>query len=199
MERSDILDGYAMIDQCSHSEQVLTSENEELKELSNAFSTIGMDTALKGDASDAFRQQIMDYKNLVDSEISVNLFDLKDIGTVKSETIPFYYDGNEIIQNQIDAQTAKDYDEVKKNYHYNEWMNSNILNAVEGAYHFYLYLYYEGCVNNDEALLDYWKSREVEYDSINKTTSELFANSVSTRKVISEALSSLADNYADGN
>ena len=198
MERNEILDGLKMISQSARNAEVLTSENEELKTLSDTFSTISQDVELQGKAADAFRQQMVDYKNLIDSEISVNGFDYTDNNTLYTIMIPFRYDGNEIIQGQIDALRDKAFDEGMRDFHYNEWMNSNLLNAVEGALHYYSYKHYCGCVDSDIRVYEYWVMREEQFESIKATSSTLFSNSVATRTVIYDALSSLQDNFVDG-
>ncbi len=201
MERSDILDGSKMIQQSTLNDIILREENEKLQALSEAFNSIAIDSALEGEAADAIRQQMLDYKNLIDSAISINSFDITDNTTAYFSFIEYYFDGEVIIQSLTDAQNDLEHDEKQKNYHYEKWMDSydEILGIYTGSYHMTMYLYYCGCVSSDEEEIEYWENVINTFDGIVEATSGLFADSVTVREAIKEGLASLQENYVDGN
>ena len=168
MQRSDILDGSKMLQQSAMNDLILRSENDELRELSNAFLTISENNESKGDTAEAFRQQILDYKNLIDSAISANTYDISDNTTAYFSFWDYYFDGDVIIQNQEDALAEKARDEASRDYHHREWLDSydSVLGIFTGAYHFYTYQYYCACVSSDQREYEYWKQIEGIFDDI---------------------------------
>ena len=201
MERNDILDGAKMKQQSALNSIILSDENEELRELSNAFLTISENEESKGDTADAFRQQMLDYKNLIDSAISVNGYDITDNAIAYNSFVEYYFDGAVILQNKKDAEDEKSRDEGSRDYHYREYQDSfdSLLGIFTAPYHYTAYLYYCACVSSDESEIEYWDEIIRIFDEIKSTTSGLFTNSSSVREAIRLGLIDLSDNFSDGN
>lgn len=201
MERGDILDGSCMIRQSTANDYILEDENEALKVLSDAFLSISENVEMQGETAKAFKQQMLDYKYLIDTAISANMADKIDNATAWYAFWDYYFDGDEILQNQKDALDEKERDEESKDYHYNEWWNSDdrLLGIFTESYHYWAYLYYSGCVNSDQREYDYWKLIEDNFDNINSSTSNLFTRTTNIRNAVIRGLEALARNYSSGN
>ena len=201
VERTDILNGRKMIQQSSLNANILNCEIKELEELSRAFLTISENDESKGETAEAFRQQMLDYKNLIDSAISADNYDFSDNYTAKCSFENYYFYGEEIIQNQLNALAEKASDEARRDYHYRKWQDSfdSILGFFTESYHYNAYNFYCNCVDNDQREYEYWNRIESIFDIIKSNTSYLFLDSIALRKAIISGLEEIQDNFVDGN
>ncbi|MBP5454552.1 MAG: hypothetical protein J6Y09_08130, partial [Lachnospiraceae bacterium] len=199
MDENSILDESLMKSQSEAAISKITSENDKLTELKKSYSLIVEDESLKGEAATTFRQQMADYKIIIDSAIEANRCDIEDHNSLINLLGSYYYDGYTILANKQKASDEKESDIKERDRCHDAWLNSKPWQILSSDYYFYRYLWYCHEVEMDEAEYQKWLKKEEEYDEKESSSMSLFESGDDIREIFYSALDVIPLNFKNGN
>lgn len=182
--------------QCSKATINLNKDNESIAVAEASMDLFINDSEIKGDAFDALKQQINDYKVVIEALRSANDSDIADFNTLSNSVGDEVLDGRNILSQKNAARVAKE-SHVSSAQHY-EREADNAYWPWMSWYYSAKASYYWSLADSDQRLYDKWQAKEDAYDNIESATCNLFSASTGTRSAAVSAMNSIAGAFVDG-
>ncbi len=182
--------------QCSKATINLNKDNESIAVAEASMDLFINDSEIKGDAFDALKQQINDYKVVIEALRSANDSDIADFNTLSNSVGDEVLDGRNILSQKNAARAAKE-SHVSSAQHY-EREADNAYWPWMSWYYSAKASYYWSLADSDQRLYDKWQAKEDAYDNIESATCNLFSASTGTRSAAVSAMNSIAEAFVDG-
>ena len=152
---------------------------------------------LESKAFDALKQQIADYKTVLQSIRSLINYNIGEYKTLMSSVGDKVLDGDKILKGQEYARNSiKAYEDRAKRCRENAVTCAVITPFAESQNQ--IAGYYDHLANNHRMMLKYWEEKEQAYYDIENSTKDLFSTGDSTAEQINAALSDLGRSFSAG-
>ena len=152
---------------------------------------------LESKAFDALKQQIADYKTVLQSIRSLINYNIGEYKTLMSSVGDKVLDGDKILKGQEYARNSiKAYEDKAKRCRENAVTCAVITPFAESQNQ--IAGYYDHLANNHRMMLKYWEEKEQAYYDIENSTKDLFSTGDSTAEQINAALSDLGRSFSAG-
>ena len=152
---------------------------------------------LESKAFDALKQQIADYKTVLQSIRSLINYNIGEYKTLMSSVGDKVLDGDKILKGQEYARNSiKAYEDRAKRCRENAVTCAVITPFAESQNQ--IAGYYDHLANNHRMMLKYWEEKEQAYYDIENATKDLFSTGDSTAEQINAALSDLGKSFRAG-
>ena len=152
---------------------------------------------LEGKAFDALKQQIADYKTVLQSIRSLIKYNISEYKTLMSSVGDKVLDGDKILKGQEYARNSiRAYEDRAKRCRENAVTYAVITPFAESQNQ--IAGYYDYLANNHRRMLKYWEEKEQAYYGIENATKNLFSTGDSTAEQINAALSDLGRSFSAG-
>ena len=152
---------------------------------------------LEGKAFDALKQQIADYKTVLQSIRSLIKYNISEYKTLMSSVGDKVLDGDKILKGQEYARNSiRAYEDRAKRCRENAVTYAVITPFAESQNQ--IAGYYDYLANNHRRMLKYWEEKEQAYYDIENATKNLFSTGDSTAEQINAALSDLGKSFRAG-
>lgn len=182
--------------QCDAAIVRLERDNEALCTVENSLDTFIDDDEIKSVAYDALKQQISDYKTLLQAMREANNSDASDFAVLKASIGDEILDGACILTQKQTALQARKYDEgMAQGYERDSWT----------AEYPWLSWYYGWKANQywqmaeiDQQLYNAWQAKEEAFDAIEASTNGLFRSSMQLRQAAQRGLESITSAFQNG-
>lgn len=199
MNSYSILNGSRMKQMSSAAITKLTNANSELEAVKTAFVNIGSNSEVQGEAAESMKEHMTDYRDVIDSIILSNEYDISDYNQLIATLDDEYYDGALIIQEENNALAEKGRDEAERDRCWREMCDCSVLEFVKADYYMFRYFHYCNEVEDDEKEYQKWLAKEKEFDRLDAATSGLFAKSGEARSHATQGLNDLTKALTGGN
>ena len=152
---------------------------------------------LESKAFDALKQQIADYKTVLQSIRSLIKYNIGEYKTLMSSVGDKVLDGDKILKGQEYARNSiKAYEDRAKRCRENAVTCAVITPFAESQNQ--IAGHYDHLANNHRMMLKYWEEKEQAYYDIENATKDLFSTGDSTAEQINAALSDLGKSFRAG-
>ena len=152
---------------------------------------------LESKAFDALKQQIADYKTVLQSIRSLINYNIGEYKTLMSSVGDKVLDGDKILKGQEYARNSiRAYEDRAKRCRENAVTCAIITPFAESQNQ--IAGYYDHLANNHRMMLKYWEEQEQAYYDIENATKNLFSTGDSTAEQINAALSDLGKSFSAG-
>jgi len=152
---------------------------------------------LESKAFDALKQQIADYKTVLQSIRSLINYNIGEYKTLMSSVGDKVLDGDKILKGQEYARNSiKAYEDRAKRCRENAVTCAVITPFAESQNQ--IAGHYDHLANNHRMMLKYWEEKEQAYYDIENSTKNLFSTGDSTAEQINAALSDLGRSFSAG-
>ena len=152
---------------------------------------------LEGKAFDALKQQIADYKTVLQNIRSLIKYNISEYKTLMSSVGDKVLDGDKILKGQEYARNSiRAYEDRAKRCRENAVTYAVITPFAESQNQ--IAGYYDYLANNHRRMLKYWEEKEQAYYDIENATKNLFSTGDSTAEQINAALSDLGKSFRAG-
>ena len=152
---------------------------------------------LESKAFDALKQQIADYKTVLQSIRSLINYNIGEYKTLMSSVGDKVLDGDKIIKGQEYARNSiKAYEDRAKRCRENAVTCAVITPFAESQNQ--IAGHYDHLANNHRMMLKYWEEKEQAYYDIENATKDLFSTGDSAAEQINTALSDLGKSFRAG-
>ena len=152
---------------------------------------------LESKAFDALKQQIADYKTVLQSVRSLIKYNIGEYKTLMSSVGDKVLDGDKILKGQEYARNSiKAYEDRAKRCRENAVTCAVITPFAESQNQ--IAGHYDHLANNHRMMLKYWEEKEQAYYDIENATKDLFSTGDSTAEQINAALSDLGKSFRAG-
>ena len=152
---------------------------------------------LEGKAFDALKQQIADYKTVLQSIRSLIKYNISEYKTLMSSVGDKVLDGDKILKGQEYARNRiHSYEDRAKHCRENAVTYAVIAPFAESQNQ--IAGYYDHLANNHRRMLEIWEEKEQKYYDIENATKNLFSTGDSTAEQINLALSDLGKSFRAG-
>lgn len=191
MDESSYLNPSAMQAQCSGAIQILESDKEALYILESSLDGFINDGEIQGASFAAMKQQISDYKTVLQAIIMAHESDKMDYETLKGAVAGEVLDGSKIIPNKKKAKKSQEeYERRAEEY---RGMACSCPPAFFWMSGYYMDIAFtcSRLAEIEYRLYEKWKEKEETYDAIEAATSGLFSASSGMRAAIDSALSGI--------
>lgn len=190
MTENDYLNPIAIKEQCDAAISRLERDNTALDIVECSLDAFINDEEIKSVAYDALKQQINDYKTLLQAMREANNVDMLDFTMLKSYVGDEVLDGSNILTQKKAALNAKNNDEnmaelyegyaMSASYPWMSWYYSDKANE------------YWHMADIDQQLYNAWQEKEDRYDEIEINTKELFQGGTLLRQAAQRGLESIS-------
>lgn len=154
------------------------------------------DSQLESEAFLALKQQMEDYKTVLQTIRTANQCDIEDFRTLKLAVGFQELQGSVILEQMNNAMMAKKSDEEKVEKYRKK---ANATNSVTLRINYTTKVaHYRTLAEIDQKLHDEWQKKEYMYDGIEMLTSGLFERGAAIRATIESALSSITGSFQNG-
>lgn len=176
--------------------RMLQKDNTSLDTVENSLDIFMADEKLKSEAFKALKQQIKDYRTILQSLRLANESDIIDHETLKSSVGDEVLDGKNILTQQALALDAKARDENSAaDYRTKQSGTDNIIMKL---YYGWKASRYDDLAAIDQKLYEAWFAKEEQYNAIEQTTAYLFSASGGTRQAVEAGLADLGKVFQAG-
>ncbi len=174
----------------------LVKDNNMLQVAEASLNNFINDREIKGEAFNALKQQISDYKKVLSAIRSANDSDIADYRTLKTSVGSEILDGAKIISQQNVAISSRDENRRIANEYYGKSRDTQYL-WMEFYYNCQK-SHYNRLAEADQELYEAWYKKETEYDRIEVATRPLFTASGQTRAAAKKALNNISNAFSNG-
>ncbi len=196
MTENDYLNPSDIKAQCDAAIMRLERDNEALTTVENALEVFINDEEIKSEAYDALKQQISDYKTLLQAMQDANYSDMSDFAVLKSSVGDEVLDGANILAQKQAAWDARICDEsaaegYRRASYTAEW-------PWVSWYYGWMADHYDQMVQIDIQLYNAWQAKEDAFDAIEASTKNLFQCSAQLRQTAQNGLQSITGAFSNG-
>lgn len=196
MTENSYLNAMDIKDQCSRAVFLLEKDNESFLMAEKSLDSFYQDKEIKGSAFDALKQQLHDYKIVLQALRSANDSDIADFHVLSVSVGEDVLDGRNILAQQEANLRAKSERESAAAYYEGKARNT-IWIWMEWYYKMKADQYWD-LADGYRSLYEAWKAKEAAYDSIESATGGLFTASGDTRTAAYNGLKSMAAAFTGG-
>ncbi len=196
MTENDYLNPNDVKAQCDAAIMRLECDNEALNTMENSLEVFINDEEIKSVAYDALKQQISDYKTLLQAMQDANYSDISDFAMLKASVGDEELDGVNILAQKQAAWDAKISDEsAAQGYERASWTAE--WPWVSWYYGWMADRYYQ-MAEIDLQLYNAWQAKADTFDEIEASTRNLFRSSVQLRRIAQNGLQSITGAFSNG-
>lgn len=175
---------------------MLQKDNVSLDAVESSLDIFAADEKLKSEAFQTLRQQIRDYKMILQSLRLANESDIMDHETLRVSVGYEVLDGKNILTQQSLALSAKAGNEASAASYRAKQSGTN--NIFMKMYYAWKAGQYDDLAAADQRLYEAWLAKEVQYDEIEQATAYLFGASDGTRKAVEAGLADIGKVFQAG-
>ena len=197
MSASFYLDPAEIKAQCRESINNLNEVSSKTINVEHKLDEFINNSELESKAFDALKQQIADYKTVLQSIRSLIKYNIGEYKTLMSSVGDKVLDGDKILKGQEYARNSiKAYEDRAKRCRENAVTCAVITPFAESQNQ--IAGHYDHLANNHRMMLKYWEEKEQAYYDIENSTKDLFSTGDSTAEQINAALSDLGRSFSAG-
>ncbi len=196
MTENDYLNPSDIKAQCDAAIMRLERDNEALTTVENALEAFINDEEIKSVAYDALKQQISDYKTLLQAMQDANYSDIADFAVLRVSVGDEELDGAIILEQMQVALDLKVSDEIAaQEYERASWTAEW---PWVSWYYGWMANHYYQMVQIDIQLYNAWKAKADAFDAIEASTRCLFQSSAQLRQTAQKGLQSITGAFSNG-
>lgn len=182
--------------QCDAAIQKLLKDNAATYTVEKSLNTFVGNGQIASTAFQALKQQISDYKTVLQAMRTANQSDMEDFLMLKLRVGNQKLNGAVILEQKESALSAKKSDEKKAEEYREKARNEKILSLR--LYYSNKAASYKVMAEADQKLYNAWQEKENRYNEIEGCTSGLFTNGAAMRAAAENALNSIRGAFQNG-
>ena len=197
MDSSSYLNPESIKAQCDAAIQTLQKDNDALHTVENSLDIFIDDSEIKSSAFDALKQQLNDYKTIIQAMETANELDIADYETLKGAVGDEILDGAVIAEQKQNAEITRKKNESSACF-YRRQAFSISFSPLQFNYYQRMAAYYDCLVASSQQLYEKWQDKEEQYDAIEAAASGLFGSSEGLRETIQAGISDIGGAFRSG-
>lgn len=196
MKENDYLNPDSIRSQCDAAITKLLKDNAETYTVEKSLNTFVGNGQIASTAFQALKQQISDYKTVLQAMRTANQSDMEDFLTLKLRVGNQELNGAVILEQKKNALKAKKSDE-KNAENYRKKARAEKTLSLQ-MYYTSKVASYQAMAEADQKIYNAWQEKENRYNEIEGCTNGLFTNGVAMRAAAENALNSIRGAFQNG-